>query len=107
LAYAPGNEIRNGCAGDSEIINAPVLKEALVFRGYDGINEIFWNLRECDDRASLFAEFADQFAVHAVDSKGYFRLVIRQYVQRRQVRINHDRGKTEDQATGSNQRKHQ
>ena len=87
LTAAAGDQVGVRGTQDTDVIDARMLIEALVFRGDDRVLELRWHFADRDDGAALLAEFADQRALGAIDAKRDFRLVGRQRAELGQVRV--------------------
>jgi hypothetical protein len=87
LASAALCEIGVGGAQHAEIIDAGVLVEALILGSEDCVLELRRDVPDRDHGAALFAEFADQRAFGRVHPQRNLGLVIREHIERRQVRI--------------------
>ena len=87
LAPTTTNEVAQRCARDALRIHAPMLVEAFVFRRQNCLFHHFWNIHKTDDLAPLFAKLPNHLTVGRKNPKRYLRPVVRQNLQRRQIRI--------------------
>ena len=86
-----------GGAQHADVVDAPVLVEALVLGGEHRVLHDLGDLRDPDDRAALLAELADQHAVGGVDAQRDLGPVVGQRVDRREVGV----GDSSTKATAS------
>ena len=87
LAAAAGHEVRHRRAQQPRVVDAAVLVKAVVLRSQDGLLQGLRDFAEGQEVAPLLAEFADQHAIGRPDAQRNLRPVVRQGVDRRQVRI--------------------
>ena len=105
LTFATGEKVRESSAGDAGKFNAGMLVETVVFSGEHRVFHKRRHVLEMHEVTPLFAEFADQGALGAVDAKRNFRSVVGEGINRRQLFV--DDGEDEhDDACGADGAEH-
>ena len=85
LFFLPGPGQGDSGAHQSLPVNSGMVEEAVVFRGYKGLYQLFRCLVDGNRRAPLFTEFPNQRPVLAVHAQGDLHAHIAQHFDIRQV----------------------
>ncbi|EPZ87359.1 hypothetical protein BURCENK562V_C1174 [Burkholderia cenocepacia K56-2Valvano] len=107
LARAAVHQVGHARAQDADEIDAAVLVEAVVLDREHGLLHHVGNILEAHEAAALLAELADQHVVGGEHAQRHLRLVVRQRVERRQLRRHHDQRVADDQRADHRQGREQ
>ena len=98
-------EIACGGAQDTEVVDAPVRIETLIFGGQNGLFHHIGHFGDSHDRAALLPEFTQEIAFGRDDPKGDLGLVVGQAFERRQGGIKQRQHEGHEQAADHRQAK--